>query len=165
MTTRGQTREIRAIHSDSDGVYGSPKVFDEPVSRGQPCGRNRVARLMKAAGLRGMPAAKRWQGRRPGDRPCGIDNRLARGLTASEPNAKWVTDITYIRTVEGWLYLAVVLDLFTRRVIGWSMGNTLGREPVLQAMVMALLQRTGKGAVILHSDRGTQYTSSEYQAF
>jgi len=165
LDNRRLTREIRAIHADSDGVYGSPKIFDALVSRGERCGKNRVARLMRADGLRGIPAARRWRGRRPGARPGGIDNRLARDFTAAEPNAKWVTDITYIRTVEGWLYLAVVLDLYTRRVIGWSMGNTLGREVVLQAVVMALMQRRGKAPVILHSDRGTQYTSSEYQAF
>jgi len=158
-------REIRTIHAESDGVYGSPKVFDELVRRGERCGRNRIARLMKADGLRGIPAVKRWRGRRPGDRPIGINNHLARDFSAAEANAKWVTDITYIRTMEGWLYLAVVLDLFTRRVIGWSMGRSLGRELVLQAVLMALWQRKGRGPVILHSDRGTQYTSNEYQAF
>ena len=94
-----------------------------------------------------------------------MTNQLARDFGAETPNTKWVTDITYIRTAEGWLSLAVVLDLFTRQVIGWSMQPQLSREVVLQAVLMAVWQRTTSEAVILHSDRGTQYTAQEFQAF
>ncbi|MGD9853314.1 MAG: IS3 family transposase, partial [Nitrospirales bacterium] len=95
----------------------------------------------------------------------GITNQLARDFTAPDPNAKWVTDITYIATQEGWLYLAVVLDLFSRQVIGWSMQPQLTRDLVIQAVLMAVWQRRSVDPVILHSDRGTQYTSQEFQAF
>ena len=157
--------QIRSIHAENDGVLGSPKIWEELMRRGQRCSENRVARLMRTAKLQGIPSVRRWRGRKSGDRPGGLSNHLARDFAVSEPNTKWVTDITYIRTGEGWLYLAVVLDLATRRVIGWSMRQSLDRELVLQAVLMALWQRPGKGPVILHSDRGTQYTSQEYQAF
>ena len=159
------TQEIRRIHATHDAVYGSPKVWQELRAQGQRCGRHRVARLMKQAGLQGIPAKKRWRGRKAGQRPEGVSNHLARDFAAATPNTKWVTDITYIRTAEGWLYLAVVLDLCSRQVIGWSMQPTLGREVVIQAVLMAVWQRATPDAVILHSDRGTQYTAEEFQAF
>jgi putative transposase len=157
--------QIRAIHQDNDRVLGSPKIWEELIRRGERCGENRVTRLMRTAGLQGIPAVRRWRGRKSGARPDGLTNHLARDFAVTEPNTKWVTDITYIRTGEGWLYLAVVLDLATRHVVGWSMRQSLYRQLVLQAVLMALWQRQGAGSVILHSDRGTQYTSTEYQAF
>jgi putative transposase len=120
---------------------------------------------MRVHGIVGIPAPRRWRSRRPGTRPLGIVNHLARDFAAHAPNTKWVSDITYIRTGEGWVYLAVILDLCTRRVIGWSMSDRLAREFVIRAVLMALWQRTGDRPVILHSDRGTQYTSVEYQRF
>ena len=156
---------IRDIHATSDGVYGSPKIWDELVHRGEACGVHRVARLMRAHEIVGIPAPRRWRSRRPGTRPAGLVNHLARDFVATAPNTKWVSDITYIRTGEGWVYLAVILDLYTRRVVGWSMSNRLAREFVMHAVLMALGQRSGDGPVILHSDRGTQYTSAEYQRF
>ena len=156
---------IRAIHAASDGAYGSPKIWEELVQRGEPCGVHRVARLMQAHGMVGIPAPRWWRSRRPGARPAGLANHLARDFVARVPNTKWVTDITYIRTAEGWVYLAVVLDLCTRRVVGWSMSDRLSREFVMQAVLMALWQREGDRPVMLHSDRGTQYTSGEYQRF
>lgn len=156
---------IRAIHAASDGAYGSPKICDELVQRGERCGVHRVARLMRAHGIVGIPAPRQWRSRRPGLRPAGIANHLARDFVAPAPNTKWVSDITYIRTAEGWVYLAVILDLCTRRVVGWSMSDSLAREFVMQAVLMALGQRDGDRPVILHSDRGTQYTSVEYQRF
>ena len=157
--------QICAIHAQSDGVYGSPKVWEELVKRGAHCSENRVARLMRGERLQGIPAVRHWRGRKSGERPARVTNHLARDFAATEPNTKWVTDITYIRTGEGWLYLAVVLDLATRRVIGWSMREHLDRDLVLQAVLMALWQRPKESPVILHSDRGTQYTSHDYQAF
>ena len=120
-------QEIRSIHAESDGVYGSPKLWQELQGRGYSCGKHRVARLMKQEGLQGIPSRKRWRRGRSGIRPQEVTNQLARDFGAETPNTKWVTDITYIRTAEGWLYLAVVLDLFTRQVIGWSMQPQLGR--------------------------------------
>lgn len=148
--------QIRSIHAQSDSVYGSPKIWEALVRCGDGCSQNRVARIMRAARLQGIPAARRWRGRKCGQRPEGLSNHLARDFAVTEPNTKWVSDITYIRTGEGWLYLAVVLDLATRRIIGWSMRQSLDRELVLQAVLMALWQRPRAGSVILHSDRGTQ---------
>ncbi len=158
-------QEIHAIYTEHDGVYGSPKVWQELQTRGQSCGQHRVARLMKREGLQGIPSRKRWRRRKSGDRPQDVTNHLARDFEAATPNTKWVTDITYIRTAEGWLYLAVVLDLFSRQVIGWAMQPHLGRELAIQAVLMAMGQRPTAEVVVLHSDRGTQYTADEFQAF
>jgi putative transposase len=156
---------IRRLHAESDGVFGSPRMWEELRYLGEPCSRNRVARLMRDDGLRGIPQRRRWRMKRTGTRPDDVQNHLARDFTADEANTKWVTDITYIRTVEGWLYLAVVLDLYSRRVVGWSMSARQDRQLVLQAVLMALWQRTDRSPVILHSDRGCQFTSDEYQRF
>jgi len=158
-------QEIRRIHTASGEVYGSPKVWKELQVRGQPCGQHRVARLMKQEGLQGIPSKKRWRTRKTGTRPEGVTNHLARDFAAVTPNTKWVTDITYIPTAEGWLYLAVVLDLFSRQVIGWAMQPQQDCGLVLQAVQMALEQRTTSEAIVLHSDRGTQYTAHEFQRF
>jgi len=159
------TAAIRTLHAESDGVYGSPKIWQILRQQGEGCGKHRIARLMRREGLRGIPAPTRWKRRKSGERPAGITNQLARDFTAPIPNTKWVTDITYIPTQEGWLYLAVVLDLFSRQVIGWSMQPQLGRDLVMQAVLMAVWQRRRPEPVLLHSDRGTQYTAQEFQAF
>ena len=129
-------QEIHAIYTEHDGVYGSPKIWQELQTRGQPCGQHRVARLMKQEGLQGIPSRKRWRRRKSGDRPQDVTNHLARDFTAAQPNAIWVTDITNIRTAEGWLYLAVVPDLFSQQVIGWAMKPTLAKEIVLDALLI-----------------------------
>lgn len=158
-------QEIRSIHTDSDGVYGSPKLWQELQGRGYRCSKHRVARLMKQEGLQGIPSRKRWRRGRSGTRPQEVTNQLARDFGAAMPNTKWVTDITYISTTEGWLYLAVVLDLFSRQVIGWAMQPHQDCGLVLQAVQMAMGQRTTSEAVIVHSDRGTQYTAYQFQTF
>jgi putative transposase len=162
---RALLERISTIHEQSDGVFGSPRVHDELRYEGQRCSRNRVARLMRAAGLRGIPQRRRWRHKASGERPSHLRNHLDRNFVADEPNAKWVTDITYIRTGEGWLYLSVVIDLCSRIVVGWSMSPRQDRQLVLQAVLMALWQRPARSAVILHSDRGCQFTSEEYQRF
>ena len=156
---------MRTLHEQSDGVFGSPRMWEELRYEGETCSKNRVARLMKADGLRGVPQAKRWRKKPSGDRPSGVANHLERDFQSDEPNSKWVTDITYIGTGEGWLYLCVVQDLCWKEIIGWSMGASQRRELVLHAVLMALWQREGNAPVILHSDRGTQFTSDEYQRF
>ncbi len=158
-------QEIRRIHTESGEVYGSPKIWKELQERGQSCGQHRVAQLMKQAGLQGIPSKKWRRTRKGGKRPEGVTNHLARDFAAAQPNTKWVTDITYIRTTEGWLYLAVVLDLFSRQVIGWAMQPQQDGDLVLQAVRMAMGQRTTSETVIVHSDRGTQYTAYEFQTF
>ncbi len=156
---------IRSLHAESDGVFGSPRMWEELRYLGEPCSRNRVARLMRDHGLRGIPERRRWRTKPTGTRPDHVQNHLARDFTADEPNTKWVTDITYIRTAEGWLYLSVVVDLYSGRVVGWSMSARQDRQLVLQAVLMALWQRPNRSPVILHSDRGCQFTSDEYQRF
>lgn len=156
---------IRALHADHDGVVGSPRVWEDLRYAGERCGRHRVARLMRQAGLRGVPQRRQWRKKPAGVRPQGTRNHLERDFHAEAPNTKWVTDITYIRTAEHWLYLCVVLDLYSGLVVGWSMGPRQDRQLVVHAVLMALWQRPGRTPVILHSDRGCQFTSEEYQRF
>lgn len=158
-------RKIVQIHHDSDGVFGSPRVWEDLRYAGETCSLNRVARLMKENGLAGIPAMKQWRKRKSTKRPSHVLNHLERDFTASRPDIKWVTDITYIRTGEGWLYLAVIIDLYSGLVVGWSMSHTMEKQLVIQAVLMALWQRQHDGPVILHSDRGSQFTSHEYQLF
>lgn len=158
-------RHIRELYADSDGVYGSPRIWEELRYQGESCGLNRVARLMQQDGLAGIPARKQWRKRRSTQRPDDVQNHLERDFTAEQSNTKWVTDITYIRTGEGWLYLAVIIDLYSKQVIGWSMSHRMEKQLVIQAVLMALWQKQDKHQVILHSDRGSQYTSHEYQQF
>ncbi len=158
-------RRIRTLHADSNGVFGSPRMHDELRYLGETCSLNRVARLMQSAGPIGVPARKQWRKKSSGIRPDHVTNHLQRDFTAQEADTKWVTDITYIRTAEGWLYLAVVIDLYSNLVIGWSMSQRMEKQLVVQAVLMALWQKRSAGNVILHSDRGSQYTSHEYQHF
>ena len=156
---------IEQIHRESDGVMGSPRIWQELRYQGEPCSVNRVARLMRVHRLRGIPQRKRWKNKRSGQRPSEIRNHLDRDFAASEANTKWVTDITYVRTGESWLYLCVVVDLYSGIVVGWSMSSRQERQLVVQAVLMALWQREAPTPVILHSDRGCQFTSDEYQRF
>ena len=120
---------------------------------------------MRVNDIQGIPQKKQWKKKSSGKRPDGIINHLERNFHADEPNTKWVTDITFIGTGEGWLYLSAVKDLFSDVVVGWSMSHRQTRELVLQSVLMALWQRTERSPVILHSDRGCQFTSGEYQRF
>ena len=156
---------IEALHTASDGVMGSPRTWEDLRYEGETCSENRVARLMRLQGIRGIPQRRRWHSKTSGQRPDAVRNHLARNFNAQEPNAKWVTDITYIRTAEHWLYLCVVVDLYSGIVVGWSMSPRQERQLVIQAVLMALWQRTDRSPVILHSDRGCQFTSDEYQRF
>jgi putative transposase len=158
-------RRIHALHAESNGVFGSPRMYDELRYQGETCSLNRVARLMESARLVGIPARIQWRRKPSGIRPAHVSNHLQRDFTAQQANTKWVTDITYIRTAEGWLYLAVVIDLYSSLVIGWSMSQRMEKQLVVQAVRMALWQKQSAGEVILHSDRGSQYTSHEYQLF
>jgi putative transposase len=120
---------------------------------------------MRINKLQGIPQKRRWKKKDSSQRPAGITNHLQRNFHADEQNTKWVTDITYIRTAEGWLYLCVVIDLHFGIVVGWSMSPRQTRGIVIQAVLMALWQRADRSPVILHSDRGCQFTSDEYQRF
>jgi putative transposase len=156
---------IRALHVDHDGVVGSPRIWEDLRYAGERCGRHRVARLMRRAGLQGVPQRRQWRKKPSRARPDGTRNHLNRDFKAAAPNTKWVTDITYIRTTEHWLYLCIVLDLYSGLVVGWSMSPHQDRQLVVQAVLMALWQRPAHTSVILHSDRGCQFTSEEYQRF
>jgi len=156
---------IEAIHEASDQVKGSPRICQELRSEGQTCSVNRVARLMRANGMRGIPQLKKWRKKPSAARPAGVENLLERDFSATARDKRWVTDITYIRTDQGWLYLSIVLDLYSDLVVGWSMGNHQDTELVMRSVMMALCQRAGDGPTVLHSDRGSQFTSDDYQDF
>lgn len=155
---------IREAYTNSGGAYGSPRIHLDLKEMGEPCGERRVARLMRQHGIKALRRYRRphYKGGRPVE---AIPNRLEQQFTVDAPDRVWVTDITYIRTHEGWLYLAVVLDLFSRRVVGWSMKPTLAKELVLDALVMAIWRRRPRKPVIIHSDQGSQYGSDEWRRF
>jgi len=155
---------IRASYAASGGVYGAPRVFQDLREAGEACGKNRVARIMrlhKIKALRGYKAPRAIAGRPSIIAP----NKLQRAFTVEQPDSVWVTDITYIRTWQGWLYLAVVVDLYSRKVVGWSMKPTLARELVLDALVMAIWRRRPQSRVMVHSDQGSQYGSDDWLRF
>lgn len=155
---------IRASYAASGGVYGQRRVFQDLREIGETCGKHRVARIMKANGIKAIHGYKIPRG--PYGRPSIIaPNKLQREFTVHNPDRAWVTDITYIRTWQGWLYLAVVMDLFARKVVGWSMKPTLARELVLDAILMAVWRRKPKQKVLIHSDQGTQYGSDDWLRF
>ena len=154
------TEQIRAAHAASKGTYGAPRLQLDLAEAGNRVSRKRIARLMRNAGLAGVTRRKRTVTTvRDGARQA--PDLVNRNFTAEEPNMLWVADITYIPTWAGFLYLAVVLDAFSRRIVGWSMASTLHRQVVLDALDMALWQRRPSG-VIHHSDQGSQYTSIEF---
>ena len=145
------------------GTYGSPRVRDELVDQGFKIGRKRVARLMREMRLQGVTPRKfRVTTNSDHGHPV-AKNLIDRDFAASQPNEKWVTDITYIWTAEGWLYLATVMDLYSRRIVGWSMADHLKTDLCLEALRMAICQRTGIEGLIHHSDRGVQYASDRYR--
>jgi putative transposase len=157
-------KAISTIHTRSRQTYGSPRITEALRKEGQHHGRNRVARLMKQGGLYG-----RQQGRyrvqttdSNHDQPI-APNRLAEAPKATAPNQLWVADITYIQTRAGWLYLAGILDLYSRKIVGWAMSERIDTALVLKALDMALLHRNPPRELLLHSDRGVQYASADYR--
>jgi putative transposase len=162
-TDRELTRVIRRLHADSQGVYGSPKMRDELKDEGYCCGRHKVARLMRLAGLRGCPK-RRFKITTECDPSHPVaKNLLRQDFAAEAPNQRWASDITYISTHQGWLYLAVVMDLYSRRIVGWSMSRWLNRHLVIDALSMAIGSRRPERVLIHHSDRGSQYTSDDFR--
>lgn len=156
---------IKQSWLESGGVYGYRKVTEDMRELGERCGKHRVARLMRAAGLCAQRGYRRRPGRYGGKPAHVAPNVLQREFTVDAPNRVWVTDITYIRTHEGWLYLAVVLDLFSRQVVGWSMQPRIDGELVLDALVMALWRRRPSNEVLVHSDQGSQFTGYDWLDF
>lgn len=156
--------EVRGIHKEHKGRYGSPRIHRELRARGQRVGRKRVARLMGEEGLHGrLPRPfRKTTDSRHGHRIA--PNLLARDFSANAPNVAWVGDVTYVPTRQGWLYLAVLLDLFSRRVVGWALSDVLDTQLVLNALEMAVNARHPPQGLIHHTDRDGRYASDDYQA-
>ncbi|MDF4005360.1 IS3 family transposase, partial [Luteibacter sp. PPL552] len=155
---------IKDSYVASEGVYGARRVFCDLREAGEICGKHRVAKIMRnhrIKAIRGYKKPRHIVGRPSIVAP----NRLQRQFTVDRPDQAWVTDITYLRTWQGWLYLAVVIDLHSRKVVGWSMKPSLGRELALDALLMALMRRQPTQPVIVHSDQGSQYGSDDWQRF
>jgi transposase InsO family protein len=160
---RGLTADIRRIHADNRAVYGSPRMHAALRAEGQRIGVNRVARLMRHNGIQG-----RYKRRVPRTTDSNhahsiAPNLLDRQFTVAAPNRVWLADITYVPTAEGWLYLAVVLDLFARRVVGWAMSETMPQQLTIDALTMAITQRCPSPGLLHHSDRGSQYAAHAYR--
>lgn len=158
------TEHIRYFWEESDRAYGSPRIFHDLREVGVRCSVNRVARLMRIHGIRAHVSLKRRR-YRPGIPSETAPNRLEQQFTVPTINTTWVTDITQIRTLEGWLYLAVVMDLYSRRIVGWSMQPTIHRDLVIQALLAARWRRKTKNPIVIHSDQGSQYGSDDWRRF
>ena len=160
-----QTYLIQQAWADSGKVYGYRKLHDDLLDQGETCSENRVARLTSLASISAQIGYKRRPGRYGGKPAVVADNTLDRQFKVEAPDVVWVTDITYIKTHEGWSYLAVVIDLFSRRVVGWSMQSRMTTDLALQALLAAVWRRKPKTKVMIHSDQGSQFTSKEWLSF
>jgi putative transposase len=163
--SRHLTGLIRQSWLESGCVYGYRKVHHDLQSLGEHCAPNTVAKLMRKAGLKAQIGYKRRPGKSGSKPSVAVANQLNQNFDVPHPDQAWVTDITYIRTHEGWLYLAVVIDLYSRRVVGWSMNARMQTDLVLNALLMAAWRRKPKQKVIIHSDQGSQFTSLEWTSF
>lgn len=155
--------QIKASHEESKRTYGSPRVWQDLKAAGVRCGRHRVARLMRKHGVRAQVKGRFIATTDSKHELPVAENLLDRQFESEAPNARWTADITYVWTTEGWLYLAVLLDLFSRRVVGWAMDKHIDRTLVQRALTAALAQRKPPQGLLCHSDRGCQYASGDYQ--
>ena len=163
VCNRALLSEIRVIHRELRETYGSPRIWNALCQQGHGVGKHRVARLMRQDGLRAK-TVKRWRATTQSNHRLPMaENILNRQFTVEAPNRVWAGDITYVWTAEGWLYLAVVLDLYSRAVIGWAMGARLTGDLAQDALTMALQHRTPTTGLLHHSDRGSQYAATRYQ--
>jgi putative transposase len=168
QSKRGQANaqllvRIRDSFAASDRTYGSPRILHDLQTAGETCSVNRVARLMQAAGIKARHKRRRVPGQLVSAVHSIAPNLLDRQFQASGPNQKWAADFTYVWTAEGWLFVAIVLDLYSRRVVGWSMQSSMTAQLVMDALLMAILRRGRPEAVLHHSDQGSQYTSEDFQ--
>jgi putative transposase len=156
--------KVRTSFIASDRTYGARRIWRDVLADGMSCGLHRIERLMRQQALRARPRRRRLPSD-SGERQAGAvaPNMLERRFNAAAPNRRWIADFTYIWTAEGWLYVAAVIDLFSRRVVGWSMSATMTAELVTDALVMAIWRRGKPDTLIHHSDRGSQYTSDQFQ--
>ncbi len=156
--------QIAAVHARSRRTYGAPRVHAELRASGVRCARKRVARLMREAALVGCHRRRRARTTVADPTQAPAPNLVARDFTASAPNRLWIGDITYVATGEGWLYLAVLVDVYSRRVVGWAMADHLRAELATEALTMALQRRRPRAGLVHHTDRGCQYTAETYRA-
>jgi putative transposase len=155
--------QIRRVHKDSDGIYGQYKIWDELNGQGIDVARCTVERLMRTNGIAGVSNGPTCRTTLPGPSPIAADDLVRRDFTAHRPDAVWLSDFTYIRTWEGWSYLAVVLDVHTRRIVGWQLASHMRQSLVTDALEMAIAARQEhEDGLVAHSDNGSQYTSYEY---
>lgn len=163
VSARALLSAIRVIHQESRETYGSPSIWDALLKQGHRIGEHRVARLMRQDGIRAK-TVKKWRATTQSQHRFPVAaNTLNRQFTVEAPNRVWAGDLTYVWTTEGWLYLAVILDLYSRRVIGWAMGHRLTVDLAERALTMALANRTPMAGLLHHSDRGSQYAATSYQ--
>ena len=155
--------EIKRVHSDSKGVYGSPRIKDELADNGCNVSRHRVAKLMCMERLRGVPKRNHRVTTQRDKTHLFAKNKLKQDFSADKPNQVWVADMTYVATKQGWLYLSVVIDLYSRRVVGWSMSQWVSRHSVIKALQMAVEAREPEPGLVHHSDRGAQYACDDFQ--
>jgi putative transposase len=155
--------EIRESHKNSHRVYGSPRITEDLQANGIKCSKNRVAHLMRVNGIVAKTVKKFKATTNSKHNLPVAENRLKQNFVAEKPNTVWVSDITYIWTLEGWLYLAVILDLYSRRVVGWAMSDRLTSDSVIKALYQATGRRRLPSGCIFHSDRGVQYASADFR--
>ena len=164
MANRELVKKIEDVYYDSYETYGSPRVYHELKSQDVACSENRVARLMRLRGLRAKQVRHYKSTTKRNKRHPVAPNLLNRDFSADRPDHKWLTDITYIPTQEGWLYLAVILDLYNRGIVGWAMSERMTSALTISALKMAIRERRPGAGLIHHSDQGSQYTDGTYQA-
>jgi putative transposase len=162
LSDEALSTQVRQSFVRSDRTYGARRVWHDVLEQGQACGLHRIERLMREQALRARPR-RRGLPKDRGERSAVADNVLDRQFQADGPNQKWVADFTYIWTAEGWLYVAAVLDLYSRRIVGWSMQESMTSQLVVDALMMAVWRRGKPVALLHHSDQGSQYTSEHFQ--
>ncbi len=155
--------EIKESYRKSKGNYGSPRIADDLRDKGLCCGKNRVARIMKVNGIKAKTTKKFKATTNSKHNLPVAENLLKQDFTTASPNAVWVSDITYVSTLEGWLYLAVIIDLYSRQVVGWAMSNRLTADFVIRALYQAIGRRRPPAGCIFHSDRGVQYACKDFR--
>lgn len=163
MANQALVGQIKVAYAESEETYGSPRIYRELTEAGVPCSVNRIAGLMRQHGIVAIQARRFKVTTKAHEAHPVAPNLLDGDFSATAPNEKWLADISYIPTHEGWLYLAVVMDLFSRRIVGWTMYKRMTSSLVTRALEMALRQRRPPAALIHHSDRGSQYTGRDYQ--
>jgi len=157
-------KAIKSFYAESGCVYGSPRIFLDLREAGEACGKHRVERIMREHKIKAIRGYKRHKYVKSEPSTL-VPNHLQREFLVDRPNSVWVTDITYIRTCQGWLYLAAVMDLYSRKIVGWSMKPRMTRDLVLDAILMAVWRRRPETEVLVHSDQGSQYGSDDWHRF